>query len=128
MAIPSFRKSPLASATPRECCTWTRLFLMDVVMPILPAETSVFPDDLLTLPDRASPLDGAWRVLHTKPRQEKSLARDLIVREVPFYLPLFAQQRRIRGRVFTALLPLFDGYLFLHGDQDAYYSALATQR
>jgi transcriptional antiterminator RfaH len=96
-------------------------------MPILPAETSVFPDDLLLVPDLVL-ADAEWRVLHTRPRQEKSLARDLVQKEIPFYLPLVAHARRFRGRTMTAELPLFDGYLFLHSDRNAYHEALATRR
>src|SRR5262249_6496300 len=64
----------------------------DASMAILAAETALFPDTLL---EQAVPeSDGAcWRVVHTKPRQEKSLARELIQGEVPFYLPL--RKRRL---------------------------------
>jgi transcriptional antiterminator RfaH len=101
---------------------------MEVLMPILPLETSVFPDDLLALPDPAPGVAAEWRVLHTRPRQEKSLARELVQKEIPFYLPLIAHQRRFGVRVMTAQLPLFDGYLFLYSDRDAYHEALATRR
>jgi transcriptional antiterminator RfaH len=104
------------------------IFFMEGLMPILPAETSVFPDTLLTHADSALAVEAEWRVLHTKPRQEKSLARELVQKEIPFYLPLIAHTRRLRGRAQTALLPLFDGYLFLHSDRTAYHEALSTQR
>jgi transcriptional antiterminator RfaH len=100
---------------------------MEVLMPILPTETSVFPDDLLALPEPGNGV-AEWCVLHTRPRQEKSLARELVQKEIPFYLPLIAHQRRFQGRVMTAQLPLFDGYLFLHSDRDGYHEALATRR
>jgi transcriptional antiterminator RfaH len=101
---------------------------MEVLMPILPAETFVFPDDLLTLQGPAHAVAAEWRVLHTRPRQEKRLARELLQKEIPFYLPLIAHERRFRGRVMTSQLPLFDGYVFLHSDRDAYHEALATRR
>jgi transcriptional antiterminator RfaH len=101
---------------------------MEGVMPILPAETAVFPDDLLTLAEPVPALDTEWRVLHTRPRQEKSLARELVQKEIRFYLPLVTQQRRVRGRLMNSRLPLFDGYLFLYSDRDAYHEALSTQR
>jgi transcriptional antiterminator RfaH len=101
---------------------------MEVLMPILPTETSIFPDDLFTLSEPTHGIAAEWRVLHTRPRQEKSLARDLVQKEIPFYLPLIAHQRRFNGRIMTAHLPLFDGYLFLHSDRDAYHAALATKR
>jgi transcription antitermination factor NusG len=101
---------------------------MEVDMPILPLQTSIFPDDLFTLPDPAAGVAAEWRVLHTKPRQEKRLASELVQKEIPFYLPLIGHERRFRGRVMTAQLPLFDGYLFLHADRDGYHEALATRR
>jgi transcriptional antiterminator RfaH len=97
-------------------------------MPILPAEPALYPDNLLTLPDPDLPPQGEWRVLHTRPRQEKSLARDLSLKGTPYYLPLVRQRRRIRDRVVTSFLPLFDGYLFLFSSRDAYIDALSTQR
>jgi transcription antitermination factor NusG len=101
---------------------------MEVDMPILPLQTSIFPDDLFAIPDPAAGVAAEWRVLHTKPRQEKRLAGELVQKEVPFYLPLIGHERRFRGRVMTAQLPLFDGYLFLHSDRDGYHEALATRR
>src|SRR5438552_1083192 len=87
---------------------------MSVTMPILPAEPTCFPsqlfDEALTAPVAT---DRAWWVLHTKPRQEKSLARQLCDAEVPFYLPLIARRLRIRGRTLTSHVPLFAGYVFL---------------
>jgi transcription antitermination factor NusG len=101
---------------------------MEVLMPILPAQTSVFPDDLFALPDPAHAVAAEWRVLHTKPRQEKRLACELVQKEIPFYLPLIAHERRFRGRIMKSQLPLFDGYLFLRSNRDAYHEAMATHR
>jgi transcriptional antiterminator RfaH len=97
-------------------------------MPILSSEPAVFPEDLLTQfdPDQLPP--GRWTVLHTRPRQEKSLARDLLAKEIAFFLPLRTQTSLIRGRKVTAHLPLFDGYVFLFCDADAYHAALSTRR
>ncbi|MGL4555639.1 MAG: transcription termination/antitermination protein NusG [Gemmataceae bacterium] len=97
-------------------------------MPILQAEPTVYPDDLLAQPQPPDYPDARWHVLHTKPRQEKSLARDLLDRAVPFYLPVIGHRRSIRGRVMTSLIPLFDGYLFLYSNTDAYHAALSTRR
>jgi transcription antitermination factor NusG len=97
-------------------------------MPILPAEPDVFPGELFA--DEPSALSGPrdWWVLHTRPRQEKSLARRLHAQGVPFYLPTVARRGRVRGRVLTARVPLFPGYLFLWGDAADRQSALATNR
>ena len=94
-------------------------------MPLLPAETYLFPDGLLK--GAAAPAEGRrWIVLHTKPRGEKSLARRLVGRGIGFFLPLYHRQWRSSGRLRSAFLPLFPGYLFLHGDDDARRDALET--
>jgi transcriptional antiterminator RfaH len=97
-------------------------------MPLLPAEPDLFPGRLF---DDASLWDGAdrvWWVLHTRPRQEKSLARQLHDAAVPFYLPQVARRWRLRGRVMQSHVPLFPGYLFLLGSREERLTALATQR
>ncbi len=91
-------------------------------MPILQAEPTVYPDPLLSRPEPAICPEARWHVLHTKPRQEKSLARDLLDKGVPFYLPVIGHKRSIHGRVMTSLIPLFDGYVFLYSDDDAYHT------
>jgi transcription antitermination factor NusG len=95
-------------------------------MPILPPEPAVFPEGLF---DEADPSTGrAWWVLHTRPRQEKSLARQLHEKGIPFYLPLISRRLRFRGRVLTSRVPLFGGYVFLQADPDERLAALATKR
>lgn len=80
-------------------------------MPILLAERDVLPDGLFAAP----PPDDlrVWWLAHTKPRQEKALARQLAASDLSFYLPCTAHRVRVRGRVQTSRLPLFPGYLFL---------------
>ena len=97
-------------------------------MPPLPREPNVFPADLLA--DEAAPDGGerCWWVLHTKPRQEKSLARQLLQAKVPFYLPLVPRRTLVRGRPLEAHVPLFPGYLFLLADRDERVVALASNR
>src|SRR5262245_24712782 len=85
-------------------------------MPILEAEPDLFPLDLLT--DRYAPEakfeDGRiWWVSHTRPRQEKALARKLLESGVPYYLPCDRRRVRVRSRVVTSHVPLFSGYVFL---------------
>lgn len=96
-------------------------------MPILTAEPAIFPDDLFDCA-RAEEDTSRWWVLHTKPRQEKSLARCLYERGVPFFLPLIPNRLRIRGKVVQSYLPLFAGYVFLHGRADEHQLALSTRR
>src|SRR5690606_29482953 len=72
--------------------------------------------------------DAAWRVIHTKPRQEKALAEYLEARQIEHYLPLVRRVRYHGQRKAVAMVPLFPGYLFLHGDAEAGYAAERTER
>jgi transcription termination/antitermination protein NusG len=58
---------------------------------------------------------GRWWVLHSRPRQEKVVARDLSALNVRYFLPLINQVRYYGRRKVYVDLPLFPGYLFLHG-------------
>ena len=61
-------------------------------MPILAAEPSLFPANLLDDHiDEGN--ERSWFAVYTKSRQEKSLARQLLGMEVPFYLPLIPKTR-----------------------------------
>jgi transcriptional antiterminator RfaH len=96
-------------------------------MPILAPETSLFPDTLLddfTL----QPSERRWWAVYTKSRQEKSLARQLLGMELPFYLPLIPKVSNIGGRRVKSMLPLFGGYLFVYGTPEERVRALATDR
>ena len=61
---------------------------------------------------------GIWWVAHTKSRNEKALAQDLIRKDISYFLPMSWSVRRIRKRTVRSLLPLFKGYLFFCGDED----------
>jgi transcriptional antiterminator RfaH len=95
-------------------------------MPILPLEPYVFPDQLLENPEDARQEDGRWWVLHSRPRAEKAIARRLLKRNQPFFLPLFKRQWRSNGRLFNAHVPLFSGYVFLFGNSQSRLHALET--
>jgi transcriptional antiterminator RfaH len=98
-------------------------------MPILDREPDLFPDDLLAGDAPAPEHAGrAWLALHTRPRQEKSIARELYRRRVPFYVPLVPHRSLIRGRIVTAHVPLFPGYVFLLASPEERLAALATNR
>ncbi len=102
-------------------------------MPILPSEPAINPEDLLaglTTDATAQHADdpAKWWVLHTKPRQEKALARQLMELGLAYYLPLFPKRHRIRGRLMTAYVPLFDGYVFLWGSIVERQKAFQTNR
>ncbi|MBL8795189.1 MAG: antitermination protein NusG [Planctomycetia bacterium] len=97
-------------------------------MPILPPEPGWFPNDLFENPALAPSRERTWRVLHTRPRQEKSLARRLHESGQPFYLPLIPRRQRIRGRLMTSYLPLFGSYCFVLADNEERIQTLATGR
>ncbi len=80
-------------------------------MPILHQEVTLSPPDLLD--EEAHDASASkWRVLYTKPRHEKSVARHLHAQNAPFYLPLQSKTAFFRGRSITSLLPVFPSYLF----------------
>src|SRR5437764_463145 len=94
-------------------------------MPLLPAEPCLYPEDLFS--DGSGPRQGdRWWVLHTRPRTEKALARRLFAYKHHFYLPLRQQRWKSNGRSFQSHLPLFSGYVFLRGDEQARLRALET--
>jgi transcriptional antiterminator RfaH len=96
-------------------------------MPILDAEPSVYPPDLFEgLVERED--QRRWWAVHTRPRQEKALARRLFGDEIPFYLPLVAREHLIRGRRVRSRVPLFGGYVFLFASDEERTRCLATGR
>ncbi len=99
-------------------------------MPLLSLETFVYPPELLSAnpnpADAADPPCGRWWVLHTRPRTEKALARRLLSRSVGFFLPQYEKKSLSRGRLVSSHMPLFPGYLFLHGDDRGRLAALET--
>ncbi|MFV2068318.1 MAG: UpxY family transcription antiterminator, partial [Pirellulales bacterium] len=96
-------------------------------MPILAPETSIYPASLLDEPNRLLD-EHKWWAIHTKPRQEKSLARELLQQEIPFYLPLVAKNRLMRGRKVESYIPLFTSYVFLCGSDEQRVESLKTNR
>jgi transcription antitermination factor NusG len=71
---------------------------------------------------------GQWWVAHTKSRNEKALAQDLISREINYFLPMSWKIRRRGGRKMRSLLPLFGGYLFFCGRESQRVGVLKTNR
>lgn len=71
---------------------------------------------------------GLWWVAHTKSRNEKALAHDLVAKNISYFLPMtWKVQRRIH-RTFRSLLPLFSGYLFFCGQENDRVELLRTNR
>ncbi len=71
---------------------------------------------------------GTWCVAHTKSRNEKALAHDLMVLRIPYFLPMTLNIRRHRERTFKSLLPVFTGYLFFCGKELQRVDVLRTNR
>jgi transcriptional antiterminator RfaH len=71
---------------------------------------------------------GQWWVAHTKSRNEKALAHDLIHRNISYFLPMSWKVRRRSRRTIRSLLPLFSGYLFFCGEEDQRLELLRTDR
>jgi transcriptional antiterminator RfaH len=97
-------------------------------MPVLAAEPALFPQDLFALEQRAAQAQRRWYVMHTRPRQEKSLARQLLQAEIPYYVPQAVKRWRLRGRVISSHVPVFASYAFVLADRQERISVLATQR
>jgi transcription antitermination factor NusG len=71
---------------------------------------------------------GLWWVAHTKSRNEKALARDLVCKDIHYFLPMTWSVQRRRGRTIRSLLPLFNGYLFFCGEEKHRVELLKTNR
>lgn len=97
-------------------------------MPLLPAEPGLYPEKLFEQPEEFDRAGRVWWVLHTRPRQEKSLARQLHELQIPFYLPLIRKRHTLRGRLLTSHVPLFGGYVFLLGSREERLAAFTTRR
>ena len=99
-------------------------------MPILPREPDCYPSNLWE--DSASDSGSdecTWWCLHTKPRQEKAIARELREAEVAYYLPQAKKERRTpQGRRIESIVPLFPGYMFLKGREHDRLVALRGNR
>jgi transcription antitermination factor NusG len=96
-------------------------------MPILGEQSSLFPETLLD-DDPEANSDSRWWVVYTKARQEKALSRELLGRQIPFYLPLVKQTAIRNGRRTTSYIPLFTGYVFVYGTEQQRIVSLTTNR
>jgi len=71
---------------------------------------------------------GQWWVVHTRSRNEKALAHDLIRKNISYFLPMSWKVRRRSRRTIRSFLPLFSGYLFFCGQEDQRIELLRTNR
>jgi hypothetical protein len=71
---------------------------------------------------------GRWWVAQTKSRFEKAFVRDLIARDISYFLPLIPRTHLRGGAKRKFLVPLFPSYVFFCGDHGQRADALATGR
>ncbi|MEO8034285.1 MAG: transcription termination/antitermination NusG family protein [Acidobacteriota bacterium] len=83
-------------------------------MPLLGKESDLYPLELFELLPESEP----WVVTHVRSWQEKVLARYLLERRIPFFLPQVTRTLRTGERRRTSHLPLFPGYVFWRGGRD----------
>ena len=84
----------------------------------------------ITWPEEESIEDfaGTWRVAHTKSRNEKALAWQMVRKQICYFLPMHEKVSRKNGRTNRSILPLFTGYIFFCGSEDHRLKALQTNR
>ncbi|AQT69359.1 transcriptional activator RfaH [Anaerohalosphaera lusitana] len=72
--------------------------------------------------------EGTWWVAHTKSRNEKALAWQMLKKEIQYFLPMAKKVTKRRGRTIRSFLPLFTGYIFFCGDESDRIEVLKTNR
>jgi transcription antitermination factor NusG len=100
-------------------------------MIIRSVDTEFYPANLWddTFSSEPAPSDMRWWCLHTRPRQDKAVARELRESGVSYYLPQIMKEHSTpKGRRIWSVLPLFMGYVFLHGDDKDRLRALHCHR
>jgi transcription antitermination factor NusG len=99
--------------------------LLIASMPILTKEPDMYPANLFEQP--LPQVDESWYAMYTIARHEKELMRKLRPLNIAHYGPLIPQRKRSpQGRIRTSYVPLFSGYVFIRGDNDARYQAVST--
>jgi transcriptional antiterminator RfaH len=88
----------------------------------------MFPDALFEQDSHWEMGPCRWWVIHTRPRQEKALARQFCRAETPFYLPLAARRKRFGRRIITSHVPLFPGYLFVLAEKSERFHGLGLMK
>lgn len=71
---------------------------------------------------------GQWWVAHTRSRNEKALANELVRKNISYFLPMRWKVTFRNKRKFRSLLPLFSGYLFFCGNERQRIELLKTNR
>ena len=70
--------------------------------------------------------DGPWHVLQVIANHEKRVARQLEVRSLEHYLPLYSERSKWTDRTVTLERPLFPGYVFTRFSLTTRISAIST--
>lgn len=87
------------------------------------------PQNVLVPPPPNPPESGVgWRVLRTKPRQEKVVAQVLEAGGVAHFLPQVRRVRHYAHRRRETRAPLFPSYVFVRGPREAAFFAMASKR
>ncbi|MCE9608449.1 MAG: antitermination protein NusG [Planctomycetia bacterium] len=96
-------------------------------MPLLPAEIDLYPADFLERPDVGAELGRGWWAFYLRARREKQFMRVLRGLEIPFYGPTIRKRSKSpSGRTRDSFMPLFSGYVFAYGDDEARRLALTS--
>ncbi len=88
------------------------------------------PDDLLEgfAQLKSDQPDARWVVLRTRSRQEKAVVKDLAAMGAGGFLPLLNRVRYYGSRKAKVELPMFDGYVFMHGRLENAYDVDRLKR
>jgi len=98
-------------------------------VPILAPEPMIYPADLLDTAElRACSSAARWFVAHTRPRQEKALARYLYSRRIGYFAPQYTRRDPRRSAREGSCIPLFSGYVFVHADDAGRLECLQSNR
>jgi transcriptional antiterminator RfaH len=86
-------------------------------MPMLAKEPTLWPNEDVF--DEIRTAGQPWCALHVRPRTEKTVARQLRSRNVPFFLPIHESWKTYQRRRVASYSPLFPGYVFAAADRDS---------
>lgn len=96
-------------------------------MPILRPEIDLYPADLLERAEVGAEPGRAWYAFYLRARREKQFMRVLRGLEIPFYGPTIRHRSKSpSGRTRDSYMPLFSGYVFAYGDDEARRGALTS--
>lgn len=66
-----------------------------------------------------------WFVIHTRPKNEKKVYEQINGKGIEAYLPLIETIRYWSDRKKKLMVPLFPGYVFVHGEESERVSAIS---